>query len=95
MSIDDFVRYQKSRDSAENLGILKIVKILVIFKECFSIRSLIIKIGICRIFSGIVGNGRSHWVYLAVLKLVSLGTSRSKNVGVLAPKLPFLGDFLA
>ena len=35
MSIDDFVRYQKSRDFAENLGILKIVQILVIFKDAF------------------------------------------------------------
>ena len=52
------MRYQKSRDFAEDLGILKIVKIMVIFKECFLIRSLIMKTGICLIFSGIVGNRR-------------------------------------
>ena len=59
MSIDFSVRYQKSRDFAEDLGILKIVKILVNFKKSFSIWSYVTYVASYRIYSGIIGNGRN------------------------------------
>ena len=52
MSIDDFVRYQKSRDFAEDLGILKIVKNLVDFEKSFSIWSFVTYVASNRIYAG-------------------------------------------